>query len=605
MARYDYLRRIFNPAIVGDNINSWLQGIAEGDDFLDNNAEALFQSLFAKTATGQYLDIHGSNVGIPRPNGVGISDAAYRRIITETPYFELSRNAILNALDIYFDTSLTRAFVETGVTENFSLIDGVSLQILIDEKYIYNITFNSSNFNNISSISAVELASIISEKLAEQNSSAFALAIFDSSGQNERVRIFTNTLGSSGSVRITGGLANNYLQFDELITTTEDTTTQLRIENYQSGVTGLSGITTRFTWIAGTSPSFDAVSAGDYVNVTGNPFNASNQGSFTITNVVNGSVSFAYFEISNASSYTQTLTISNTSSITFFSPKKKTVFDEAQYSALIEGAPGQSLVFIPATTSVVERTPDSGGAYISEIYYTITHSSGTYTSGETVIGVSSNASGVLVSQTNSTVSILGNVQGRFSANEMLLGEQSRVTTTLTSSAANLDNSFKTNYLVNLNDYTISNISTSTITPIIANNNYNILTVNSTNGFVTTGGYLYFNIGYNNEEKLVPYRAVLNSKDILLDSSYKFISSHPAGSDLILIKSKGKYTPPGDDSDKGSFLTDLALARNSCVSVINKIKGAGLGFSIEVKYPSDIGLGNQGKTNSDILWIFGQ
>ncbi len=605
MARYDYLRRLLNPAIVGDNINSWLKGLAEGDDFLDNNASELFKSLFAKTATGEFLNIHGSNVGIPRPNSVGISDTAYRRIITETPYFEISRNAILNVLDIYFDTSLTRAFSEAGVSENYTLEDGLSLDILIDEKHLYTIVFNTADFSSISSITALELSSVISQKLKEKNSTAFALAYFDASGQTERVRLFTNTLGSAGSVRITGGTANNSLQFDSLITTTESITTEFKIENYTSSVTHLSGITTRFTWTGGQSPGLSAVKLGDYVNVSGNQFNTYNQGSFTITNVVNGSISFSYFEINNANSVTQTLTVSNIDNITFFRPLKKTVFNEQQYAALIEGVPGESLVFIPATTSVIERTPTEGGAYISEIYYTMNHSSGTFTSGETVIGSSSNASGILSSQTTSTVSILGNVQGSFITGETLLGEQSRVTATLTTSVSNLDNLFKTNYLVNLNDYIITNVATSTVTPIISNNNYNILTVNSTNGFITTGGYLYFNIGYNNEEQLVPYRAILNTKDILLDSSYKFVHSHPIGSDLIFIKDKNKYTPPGDDSDKGSFLTDLAIARNSCVSVINRIKGAGLSFDIEVKYPSDIGLGNQGKTNSDILWIFGE
>ncbi len=605
MSRYDYLRRIFNPAIIGDNINSWLQGIAAGDDFLDNNSAALFKSLFAKTAEGEYLDIHGSNVGIPRPNGIGISDNAYRRIITETPHFEISRNAILNVLDIYFDTSLTRGFAETGVSENFSLVDDCDLQILIDEKRLYTIVFNSSDFTSISNITALELSSVISQKLKDKGSEAFALSYFDASGQTEKVRLFTNTLGAAGSVRITGGTANNYLQFNTLVTTTESVTTQIKIENYKSGVIDLSGITTRFTWTGGQNPGFSAVQTGDYVNISGTQFNSSNQGSFTITNVVNGAVNYSYFEIKNANSVTQTLTISNVDNITFFRPVKNTVFNEQQYAVLIEGEPGKSLAFIPATTSVVERTPTTGGAYISEIYYTLTHSSGTFTSGETIIGSTSNASGVLSSQTTSTSSVLGNVQGTFIAGETLTGEQSRVTVTLTASVARLDNLFKTNYLVDLNDYVLTNISTTTLTPIYSNGNYSILTVHSTNGFVTTGGYLYFNIGYNNEEKLVPYRAVLNSKDILLDSSYKFENSHPIGSDLIFIKNKSKYAPPGDDSDKGSFLTDLAIARNSCVSVINRIKGSGLNFDIEIKYPSDIGLGNQGKTNSDILWIYGE
>lgn len=604
MAKYDYLRTLLNPAISGPNINSWLQGIAEGDDFLDNNAQELFKSLFAKTAEGQFLDIHGSNNGIARPFGIGISDSAYRRIVTETTNFEISRNAILNVLDIYFDTSLTRAFTETELSENYSLVDGTDLSIVIDEKYVYNLTFETSDFDSISNITAIELASVISQKLNTIGASAFALAYFDASGQNEKVRLFTNTLGTAGSVRIVGGTANLYLKFNTYINTTESTTTQLRIENYTSGVTNLNGITTRFTWIGGQDPGFVALSKDDYIVVSGSQFNDNNQGSFTITNVVNGSVSFSYFEILNQNSVTQTLTISNVNNITFFTPTKRTVFSQEQYAAVIEGEPNETLVFIPATTSVIERTPTEGGAYISEFYYTLTHSSGTFTSGETIIGLTSSASGILSSQTSSLSSILGNVQGTFTAGETLFGEQSRVTVTLTASVRNLDNLFKTNYLVNLNDYVLTNVSSTTETDIMQTGNYNILTVQSTNGFVTTGGYLYFDIGYDNEEVLVPYRAVLNSKDILLDASYQFVNSHPIGSDVIFIKNKNKYVPPGDDSDKGSFLTDLGTARNSCVSVINRIKGAGLGFTVEVKYPSDIGLGNQGKTNSDILWVYG-
>lgn len=602
--KYTYLRRILNSAIAGANVNSWLQAIATGDDFLDNNAQELFKNLFAKTATGEFLDIHGSNAGIPRPPGVGISDAAYRRLITETTHFEISSNSILNALDIYFDTPLTHAFCQTGVSENFNLTGGTTLSVLIDEKKQYTITFNPSDFSSISSVTALELSSIISEKLKEQGSEAFALSFFDSSGKTQKVRIFTNTIGSAGSVRVVGGLANNALQFDQLITTTEDTSTQLRIDNYTSGVAGLSGVTTRFTWTGGTNPAFSSLLQSDYVNIAGAQFNTNNQGSFPITNVVNGSVSFSYFEILNQNSVTQSITLSDVNNIAFFRPLKKTVFAQAQYAAVIEGTPGKTTVFIPATTSVVERTPSSGGSYVSEIYYTITNSAATFTSGETLVGLTSFASGIVVSQTSTTSVILGNVQGNFAVGEVLLGEQSRVTATLTASVAALDNLFKTDYLVNLEDYIITSVSTQSVSAIAANTNYNILTVNSTNGLVTTGGYLYFNIGFSNDEKPVPYRAVLNSQDILLDSSYKFKYSHAAGSDIIFIKNKNKYVPIGDDSDQGAFLTDIANARNSCVSTINRIKGAGLNFEIDVKYPSDIGMGNQGKTNSDILWIYG-
>lgn len=604
MSQYDVIRRVFNPAINGTNINAMLYAISQGDEYLRFNAQNLFLNLFTKTAVGQYLDILGANNNISRPEEVGISDSAYRRIIAETPNRQNTINAILNVLDIYFSNFQTRAYIQSSNGEPFTLSPGDNLSVFVDGLKTYNLVFNSSDFNNISSISALDLSNIITAKLSQLNSKAYAIAYFNTVGVPNQVRIVSGTLGPTSAIIINGGKANNTLKFSTSLITGQDNTTQFTVANYRSAITGLSGITTRFTWTSGTNPNLSVLKTNDYANIYGTVFNTANRGTYPIINVVNGTVNNAYFEVINNSSVTQAVTLSAASDILFFRPTERVVGSDQQYASAYNATPSVTQIFIPASTSVISRTPTSGGAYIPENYVTVNHSATTFTSGETVFGGISKASGVSIT-VNSGVTGLGEVQGTFVSGETITGETSGFITTISSLTKAIDNSVLGNYLIDTASFVITSKSSNLSISLIQGQNYNILKVVSTANFYPKGGFLRLDMGYKNQEEPVPYLAILNATDIQLDASYKFKSTHSLGADVTLLKSKATYVSPGDGSDRGSYLTDIAKARDACVATIDNIKSAGFVTTVTVLYPGDIGLGNAGTVNSDIIKIYGE
>ncbi len=260
-------------------------------------------------------------------------------------------------------------------------------------------------------------------------------------------------------------------------------------------------------------------------------------------------------------------------------------------------------IFIPATTAVVSRTPDTGGAYIAEEFFTLIHGLYSFTVGETVIGSDSKASGIVVIA-DSGSTILGNVQGFFSVSEIIIGEESGTVTSISSINKALDGSVSGNYLIDLTDEIMTSTNTTLNTEIVQGGKYTILQFESTVGFANNNGFFILDLGYDNEERPVPYIKILNSTDVLMDSSYAFKFPHSVDASIEFVKSKDKISPAGDGSDRGSYLTDVAKARQSCIDLINRIKSAGIVAEIEVLYPSDIGLGNAGLSNSDKIKVWG-
>src|SRR4051812_2434297 len=91
----DRLRRHLNPALGGEKWDTILHAIAAGDQGNLDLAIATFYQLFASSASGTYLDIQGSNQGIQRPLGVGISDANYRKYIAAFTNHKITLESVL------------------------------------------------------------------------------------------------------------------------------------------------------------------------------------------------------------------------------------------------------------------------------------------------------------------------------------------------------------------------------------------------------------------------------------------------------------------------------------------------------------------------------
>jgi len=592
---FETIRKYFNPAISGQYIDALLYSIAQGDEYNIRNSDAMFLNMFVKTASGPYLDTLAGNYGIVRPNNIGVRDEVIKRIICETLNDHTISNTLLTILDIYFSQFQTKAWVESAASENYALSDGDNLIVLFDGSARYEFTFLNDNFTNIGNATAEEVADVITQKLHDLNSSGYAVSYYDVNSSSKKVRILSDTKGPRSSVTILGGKANNVFQFSTLLPTTQIANTEFTITNPVDN-------TFRFTWTNGTNPNLGIVKENDYVNIFGINFAAVNKGTYTITKVVNGTVTNAYFEIQNTQGFAQVVLLTAPSDLYFFRPTKRTVISNQQHATLYEVTPKEIDVIVPVSTTIIERTPFTGGAYIAEVFYYLTHAAGTFTVGETVYGASSGASGVVISSV-SGLTVLGLVYGTFLVAETLVGEESGSLLTLLTVVKRLDNTVQGNYLVDFNSYIYTAVSTTLNQVILQGTNGASTTLISTAGFPETG-VLVFDLGYDNEEVLVPYVKVLNSTEIIIDSSYKWKFTHNIGTDVTVLAGRDKYLSPGDGSDFGSYVTDVANARQSAIDYFKNSTASGIKINLTVLYPSDLGLGNYGTIYSDKYRVWG-
>ena len=129
---YETFKQYFNQAISGKYIDGVLYAISQGDEYNIKNSDAMFLNMFVKTASGQYLDTLAGNYGIIRPNNIGVKDEIIKRIICETLNDHTISNNLLTILDIYFSQFQTKAWIESKISENYTLSDGDNLIVVFD-----------------------------------------------------------------------------------------------------------------------------------------------------------------------------------------------------------------------------------------------------------------------------------------------------------------------------------------------------------------------------------------------------------------------------------------------------------------------------------------
>lgn len=350
------LRKHWPPAIQGFNTNGLIAGIAAGDATNFLNAELIGDQLHRSTASGIYLDRRMSDYGLQRPSNVGLSDSAFRQLGLKVTNRKLITLALLDVLNAYYGQDSCRAHATSGLGEPYSLQDGWTLTLLIDGQTAVTVPIKAADYTSVSAATAVEVASVITRWLKLSGSEAYALAFFDpNSGQN-LVRIYSGSLGLAGVVTITGGGAQNVLQFPALTT--------------QSGAGDTWVITlpapgvVRYTISSNaTTTDLTKVQVGDYVNAFGLPLSAANQGTLQITNVdvrVTAGTLVQFFEVANGFGVSQTIMTSATS-LMFFRALQQNINVAGSRAVIVaEVRPNEVDVQLPTTTIAVERGPGSG-----------------------------------------------------------------------------------------------------------------------------------------------------------------------------------------------------------------------------------------------------
>lgn len=335
---HDNMPAIFNTR---ENVN-WraiLESIGGADQDTLDLIESVRQQFFVKTATRPYIDRLGSAVKVNRPRFVGMDDADFRTFIPVMSYQPKQVKLVMDSLlDLFFFKESTTSFISSVMAEPFNLQDNWELEYLVDSTFDERIQFTAEEFSDISNATAKEIVASINR----QSIHSYAIAFEDSITKQTTVRIFTKTVGSKGSLEITGGRANIGLQFEGYNTEAGQGI------NTEWEVTKVGDTATlRYTGNGG-SPKIDQLEIGDVVIIS----RLGNTGSFKITNVDVENDSIQY---TNLFATEETFISNSTQDVKFFMPFKSTVYLKDRRALVWEVQYGEIIVEMPPSPPVVKR----------------------------------------------------------------------------------------------------------------------------------------------------------------------------------------------------------------------------------------------------------
>lgn len=335
---HDLLPKFLNTH-TNTNWRGLIEALGEQDEQLAQLIAEVRKQFFIKTSSRPYIDVLAANNNISRPRLVGMSDASFRNYIPVLSYKPKQVKLIIDALlDIFFFKESTTAFIMSTSFEPFTLADGWDLQLNIDSIYQESITFRAADFTNIALASADEIVAAYNR----QSKYSYATNYYDSITKHSYIRIFTNTVGSKGSIEIFGGLANIGLQLNGFITTAGNGS------NTQWTVTKI-GDTVTFTNTGGASPGINQLQIGDIL-ISSLP---GNSGSFVITGI---NISNQSYTFTNLFATTGVFTQVSANDTKYIRPDKYVAWKTPRRAIVWETQSGEVTVEMPTTPPVVQRS---------------------------------------------------------------------------------------------------------------------------------------------------------------------------------------------------------------------------------------------------------
>lgn len=324
------------------NNTNWravIEALGGGDQDTADLVEAVRQQFFVKTAQRPYLDRLGANNNVGRPRFIGMDDPTFRKYIPALAYQPKQVKLILDTLlDIFFFKDSTNAYLETTTFQPIYLENGWEFNVTIDDFNEEQIVFRSEDFVDINNASADEVIAAINR----QAKSFYAVKNEDSVRKQTFIRIYTRTVGSKGSILITGGRANIGLKFEESFNFNSGNAnnTQWEVNKIGDEVT--------FKYIGGNNPLIENVRRDDFVIIDLDD----NRGSFQITDVNIGDKSFTFKNIfGTEGTFIQT----NDRQVKFLRNDKSTVYKRKRRAVTWEVESGEIIVEMPTSPPVVKR----------------------------------------------------------------------------------------------------------------------------------------------------------------------------------------------------------------------------------------------------------
>lgn len=321
------------------NWSALIEAMGQSDQSLIDLMAEVRKQFFIKTAYRPYLDNLAANAGISRPLGVGMDDQTFKKYIPILAYTPKQVKLIIDQLlNIFFAKETTTAFISSGQGQPFALQDGWELQYTVDGIYDELIYFHASDFTDVNNATAQEIVAAINR----QAQHSYAEDYYDNISKGFFVKIFSNTIGSKGSIQLVGGRANIVLQFNGFISQAGvGSNTEWQVTKIGDQVT--------FQYIGGASPGINLLQVGDVLV----SLISGNVGSFPITSVNLANSSFSFKNLfGTPGTYTQTAATQTK----FFTPNKYVVYTQNSRAVTWEVTPGEITAEMPATPPVVKRT---------------------------------------------------------------------------------------------------------------------------------------------------------------------------------------------------------------------------------------------------------
>jgi hypothetical protein len=200
------LRALIAPSLAG---NVWTQLIATlgtEEQVAWDQAATVYDQLFLVSAEGKYLDSRASEEGgYLRPELVAFSDDVFRDLVIQLSTRKLTLNAFLRVLEIYYGLDAVRAHVQTTTAQNFVIPDGSQQIFNIDGIGPFTANFSSSDFSDVSAVTAVEAAVALNRQFRLIEATALALPYVDTQTGLIYLAVYTASRGLRGAVESVSG----------------------------------------------------------------------------------------------------------------------------------------------------------------------------------------------------------------------------------------------------------------------------------------------------------------------------------------------------------------------------------------------------------------
>jgi hypothetical protein len=363
---YNIIAKHLGPGLLTVHNKGWrslVSALAYGVNYLTYVGQAAFPQMFLSTATGIYLTYLAGSEGISRPPGLGISDKLFRELAIQVRTNKLTENAYLGVLKIFFGADTVQAYSLSALFEPYALSGGEDLRVTIDEQQSLTIIIPATGIQTLGQATALEISAIITQAFQNGGINAEAFSIRNSSTGLNQVKMRSRTLGLASAVRVSGGTAQNKLQFPTLIQKA-DTVRTWTITNPYPGIA-------RWTTTNTSTVDLSLMLPGDYFIVTGSNFNVANRDTWLIDSVsvsYPGGLLTQSIDVKTNTSFAQAgVVIASANDIIFYRSTKATT-QSGNQSVIVAHLDSSKTVNVvmPVTSQTVNRTLGTG-AYLQPI----------------------------------------------------------------------------------------------------------------------------------------------------------------------------------------------------------------------------------------------